>query len=540
MNSILNLTTRPSRFLKPGRSLLLLMLFVFSTAAFATPTTPTSDFIDNGDGTVTHKLTGLVWMRCSMGQTWDKATTSCTGTAATYTWDAAMALKSNFAGKSDWRLPNIAELHTIVERENYNPAINTTIFPNSPDYSWSSSPNAYDNNLAWFIYFNSGYDGSAAGSSYNFAVRLVRGGQSFASLPLTTPDGDFIDNKDGTITHKRTGLMWQRCSIGQTWSGSTCSGTANTYTYNQAIALMNSFASRNDWRLPNENELLSIVESGSSNNPAINKTQFPNTPNSKFWSSSMVANNSNNSWVVNFYNSDDDYADNNNGYAVRLVRGQWANAVTNSPLDKQASANLMKGKTIGQCLFGGYCRGKATEAHSGIDYVIPATTPVYSVCDGIVRIARNATTTPNIWNRFTIIQCTDANKLFVYYGHINATVSAAKGKNSVKAGQQIGTVADWKANSHLHLGFNTKYLTTQWGYVDVAESTTADCNQDAVSRRRDLLTVKGWKDPAIVGTELGWLPFTLKGGAATGNCNAPAQTYIPAPTGKSLPYYPWK
>jgi hypothetical protein len=69
MNRFLNLTTRPSRFLKPGRSLLLLMLFVFCTAAFATPTTPTGDFIDNGDGTVTHNTLDLVWMRCSMGQT---------------------------------------------------------------------------------------------------------------------------------------------------------------------------------------------------------------------------------------------------------------------------------------------------------------------------------------------------------------------------------------------------------------------------------------------------------------------------------------
>jgi hypothetical protein len=130
MNRFLNFA-RPDMFLKPVRSLLLLMLLVFCTAAFATPTTPTSDFIDNSDGTVTHKLTGLVWMRCSMGQTWDKATANCTGTAATYTWDAAMALKSNFAGKSDWRLPNIAELQTIVERENANPAIKCELRANS-------------------------------------------------------------------------------------------------------------------------------------------------------------------------------------------------------------------------------------------------------------------------------------------------------------------------------------------------------------------------------------------------------------------------
>jgi hypothetical protein len=183
MNRILNFA-RPSRFLKPERSLLLLMLLVFCTAAFATPTTPTSDFIDNGDGTVTHKLTGLVWMRCAMGQTWDKATASCTGTAATYTWDAAMALKSDFAGKTDWRLPNIAELLTIVEHENYSPAINTTLFPNTPGGGfWSSSTLADDGNAAWFMRIFVG-DGGNAFKSSNWAVRLVREWSLIYSLNL--------------------------------------------------------------------------------------------------------------------------------------------------------------------------------------------------------------------------------------------------------------------------------------------------------------------------------------------------------------------
>ncbi|MDP2902572.1 MAG: hypothetical protein Q8N96_05635 [Methylovulum sp.] len=57
------------------------LLLLFTSTAFATPTTPTSDFTDNNDGTVTHKTTGLTWMRCAMGQTWTGA--ACTGTADT-------------------------------------------------------------------------------------------------------------------------------------------------------------------------------------------------------------------------------------------------------------------------------------------------------------------------------------------------------------------------------------------------------------------------------------------------------------------------
>ncbi len=238
-------TTRPGRFLKPARSLLTLFLLLFCTLTFATPTTPTTDFIDNHDGTVTHKTTGLVWMRCSMGQTWDG--TTCTGTAKTYTYADAVALTTTFAGNSDWRLPNIAELHTIVEWETYNPAINTALFPNTPtnNYYWSSSPVAYGSNVAWDIDFSSGYDVWNFKYS-NYYVRLVRVGQWPFSFSLTTPSSDFTDNQDGTVTHKRSCLTWQRCSVGQTWNGSSCSGSPTQYNWTTANQLTSTFAGHND------------------------------------------------------------------------------------------------------------------------------------------------------------------------------------------------------------------------------------------------------------------------------------------------------
>ncbi|MCX7067015.1 MAG: DUF1566 domain-containing protein [Methylococcales bacterium] len=138
--------------------------------------TPTSDFIDNGDGTVTHKITGLTWMRCSMGQTWTGS--SCSGNVTKYKLDKAMALTL----KGDWRLPNIDELLSIVEKENQKPTINTTIFPDTPIYGfWSSSPSYIDPyNGAWLVSFSDGYSGF--GGSYDYAVRLVRGGQWTSSF----------------------------------------------------------------------------------------------------------------------------------------------------------------------------------------------------------------------------------------------------------------------------------------------------------------------------------------------------------------------
>jgi hypothetical protein len=326
--------------------MLMLLLLCCLQPAFATPTTPSSDFEAYDDGTVKHKLTGLIWMRCAMGQTWDKATASCTGTAATYTWNAAMALKSDFAGKSDWRLPNIAELQTIVERENYNPAINTIIFPNTPTnvfaQFWSSSRYTGNNFSSWDVYFGEGMVGWD-GKGINFFVRLVRGGQwNFGYLPLTTPTTDFIDNGDGTVTHKRTELMWQRCAIGQVWTGLTCSGTAKTYdSYKKVLALTSTFASYNDWRLPNETELLSIVEYGVVS-PAINTIIFPNTTD-WFWSSSSSLQYSDFAFGVNFSEGTGgkSFKEYNNYNAVRFVRGKpWLFGLLSLDISTESAVSL--------------------------------------------------------------------------------------------------------------------------------------------------------------------------------------------------------
>lgn len=138
--------------------------------------TPINRFTSNLDGTVMDSVTGLVWKRCSEGLS---GALCDSGTAITFTWQEALkaGATSTFAGKNDWRLPNIKELASIVERQCTMPAINEIVFPATPTMSfWSGTPYDANPGFAWNVYFPYGIsDGN--NKEYKFFVRLVRGGR---------------------------------------------------------------------------------------------------------------------------------------------------------------------------------------------------------------------------------------------------------------------------------------------------------------------------------------------------------------------------
>jgi hypothetical protein len=152
--------------------------------------TPSSAFIDNGDGTVTHELTALTWDRCSVGQSWNGG--SCDGTASYTTWTGALtaavtANTANHLGYSDWRLPNVRELLSIVEPCGHSPAINQTLFPGTPAYYYfSASTSVTMPSFVWLVYFADGYDRTYYKTS-TFYARLVRGGQSLDPFDALAP-----------------------------------------------------------------------------------------------------------------------------------------------------------------------------------------------------------------------------------------------------------------------------------------------------------------------------------------------------------------
>jgi len=145
----------------------------------------------NGDGTVTDTDTGLMWQQETPdnGMTWEQSLSYCEN--------------SNLAGYTDWRLPTIKELVSLVGYSRFGPAIDTTYFSDTPaGYYWSSITYASNTSYALYMCFydGGGYNTNKSGLSY---VRAVRGGQAGPSGDLdgdgfTTAQGDCNDN-DATI-----------------------------------------------------------------------------------------------------------------------------------------------------------------------------------------------------------------------------------------------------------------------------------------------------------------------------------------------------
>ncbi|RVU82731.1 DUF1566 domain-containing protein [Leucothrix sargassi] len=137
------------------------------------PTTPTSRFILNGDE-VTDKQTGLIWQRCTLGQTWNEALQSCDGSAVKNNW-----LNTLDNVPEGWRVPNIREVNSITEFTCSRPSINLTVFPNTlSDFYWSSTPFVAAGNVvaasAWGIFHvNNGIPGGI-NKDAEIYVRLVK------------------------------------------------------------------------------------------------------------------------------------------------------------------------------------------------------------------------------------------------------------------------------------------------------------------------------------------------------------------------------
>ena len=272
-------------------------------------------YTDNGDGTVTDNVTGLMWQESP-----DTDGDGNIDAADELTYNAAVANAGmlRIGGYSDWRLPTIKELYSLIDFSGKDPSgyegtdttglipfINKDYFgfaygdPSAGDRiidSQYASSNMYVDKSAGSLLFGvnfadgriKGYGLTLFGQDKTFFVIYVRGNTGYGN-------NSFTDNGDGTITDSATGLMWSKDDSGSglNWEDALAwVETKNKDTY----------LGYSDWRMPNVKELQSILDytrspgtTGSAAiDPLFNATSITNEASQKdypfYWSSTTHAN----------------------------------------------------------------------------------------------------------------------------------------------------------------------------------------------------------------------------------------------------------
>ena len=279
------------------------------TTATATPPAAPGRFVDNADGTITDRKTGLMWEKkvgssagvdaanlhaventyswsgqCTRAVDTDcqpnpSASAACMKEAegdrslcATCTtgeglcdtdpgqyfalatiWDWLTQLnKTRFAGYTDWRIPTEAELESIIDYSALDPAVDDAFHGTScgaactdmtnaacsctemyNDY-WSGTTAVENRSFVWTVAFGQGLGRAAFTTGAATSVRAVRGSAS-------PPRPRFVDNADGTITDRETGLMWEKkIGLGGGVDAANVHAADNTYSWAGQCSLVGS------------------------------------------------------------------------------------------------------------------------------------------------------------------------------------------------------------------------------------------------------------------------------------------------------------
>lgn len=281
----------------------------------------TPAFTDNGDGTVTDQVTGLMWL-----QSPDTDDDGDIDAADKLTWIEAGSYPAVinaqvFAGHTDWRLPTIKDLYSLIDFRGVDPSgysgpvsglipfIDTGFFDFA--YGDTASGERIIDAQYWSSteYVSTTMNGAATVFGVNFADGRIKGyprdfgpgGTSFTQyirLVRGNPDygvNDFVDNSDGTVTDNATWLMWSQTDsgVGLNWEEALA-----------WVELRNAegYLGYSDWRLPNIKELQSILDysrspatSGSAAiDPVFSATSLTNeageTDYPSYWSGTTHAN----------------------------------------------------------------------------------------------------------------------------------------------------------------------------------------------------------------------------------------------------------
>ncbi|WP_300617342.1 DUF1566 domain-containing protein [Dokdonella sp.] len=166
-------------------------------------------FVLHADGTTTDTRTGLMWSRCAYGQKGRGETDDyhCEGDPEPMPWEEALRRVRDLnaeghLGYGDWRLPNIKELQSLLERRCKMPSLDSRVFPDvNPEPVWSSTSDTFmdQHQRAWGIQMEMGVMVTLEKGDA-MRLRLVRGGATFDDYAgaSTFSVGGTVDGLVGT------------------------------------------------------------------------------------------------------------------------------------------------------------------------------------------------------------------------------------------------------------------------------------------------------------------------------------------------------
>jgi hypothetical protein len=272
---------------------------------------PEPRFVDAGEE-VLDRLTGHTWLRDA-------------GTAGfPLSWLESLDFiasmnREQVAGRSDWRLPNRRELRSLVCHGAARPALPAGHpFDNvMQSWYWTATTAAINHSYAWYINLEGARMFYGAKDQY-FMLWPVRG-EGNGQLPATGQEGCYDENgleircegtgQDGEYGNG-TALPRQRFEVGAegvfdrltrlVWH-ETAALTGGVVSWEEALAAV---ASLNDtavagrpWRLPNINELESLVDCGTASPALPTGHPFRNVRDA-YWSSTTSAYETDWAWAL--------------------------------------------------------------------------------------------------------------------------------------------------------------------------------------------------------------------------------------------------
>jgi len=277
---------------------------------------PATRFTDNGD-TLTDNMTGLIWQ---------KNANSASGTT---TWINALnhVAALTTGGYSDWRLPNAREILSLA---NYGIDYGATScisdygftsIPVDGSNFWTNTTYTYFTGNSWYYKINHGQLGPDAGKTSSNYVLPVR--SNAINIPVTDagsiseytldvredgslkkgislPSIRFRDNGDGTVTDNLTGLIWLK-NVNNP-NGQKTWADALTYVDDLNAGSATGNCGKNDWRLPNVNELSTIFICSQSHMyewlAAQGFTNVPTLELNNFWTNTTANPSYGSAWFV--------------------------------------------------------------------------------------------------------------------------------------------------------------------------------------------------------------------------------------------------